>query len=221
MNFIRIVEWEKYQHYKDRNPPWIKLHRELMTSNTWVSVDDASRVLAIAIMMLAAATGNKIPANPAYVKRVAYLNSDPDFSPLAEVGFIEIVDENGNVASAPIATASTKQADARPEKRQSRAEQSKTESAPPALVAQAEVDFEVWWKVYPKKADKGHAREAFRRTLKRGVSVDTLVAGAQRYRDDPKRKAEFTKNGATWLVGECWSDETVQTAPAKVIGLDF
>ena len=28
----RVKEWDTYQHYKDRNPPWIKLHFALLTS---------------------------------------------------------------------------------------------------------------------------------------------------------------------------------------------
>ncbi len=42
--FIRVVNLERFQHYKDRNPPWIKLHRELLSSRTWVTSDDARSV---------------------------------------------------------------------------------------------------------------------------------------------------------------------------------
>ena len=97
--FIRIKNWSTYQHYKDRNPPWIKLHRDLMTSETWVSLDDAGRVLAIAIMLLAAATDNKIKSDKRYIQRVAYLHAEPDFQSLVDIGFIEIIDENREVAS--------------------------------------------------------------------------------------------------------------------------
>jgi hypothetical protein len=116
--FIRIKGWAKYQHYKDRNPPWIKLHRELLTSLTWALADDANRVLAVACMLLAAATDNKIPADPAYIKRVAYLNSDPDFSVLLKLEFLEVIDDKGHVvvtAITPLADASKMQAHARPE----------------------------------------------------------------------------------------------------------
>lgn len=113
--FIRIVNWDRFQHYKNRNPPWIKLHRELLTSRTWATLDDASRVLAIALMMLAAATGNKIPLDPTYIRRVAYLNQDPDLSGLLATEFIEIVDNSG-CASASLADASKPHTNARPEK---------------------------------------------------------------------------------------------------------
>lgn len=100
----RVRNWNKYQHYKDRNPPWIKLHYEMLTSQDWVSLSDASRVLAIACMLIASRHEGGIPGNVAYLKRVAYLNSAPDFKPLIECGFLE-----------PLADASMLQADARPE----------------------------------------------------------------------------------------------------------
>lgn len=109
--FIRIVNWDRFQHYKDRNPPWIKLHRELLTSETWVSASNEGRVLAIAIMMLAAATGNEIRADTRYLRRVAYLDFEPDLNELVKLGFVEIVGKNTET----LAHASTVLADARPE----------------------------------------------------------------------------------------------------------
>lgn len=100
--YISIVSWAKYQHYKDRNPPWIKLHRDLLTSETWVSSSDASKALAIALMMLAAEHGNRIPANPRYIQRRAYLEKEPDLQGLVDLQFIEIVQENDD-ASKPLA----------------------------------------------------------------------------------------------------------------------
>ncbi len=101
---IVIKNWKNYQHYKDRNPPWIKLHRELLTSETWVSLSDENRVLAIAIMLLAAATDNKIRADVRYVQRAAYLNRLPDFQPLIDIGFIDIIEQNSDIASNNLAS---------------------------------------------------------------------------------------------------------------------
>jgi len=79
-----------------------------------LTADDASRVLALACMVLAAETGNKIPLDIAYIKRRAYLNHDPDFAQLIASQFIEIVHETGN-ASSLLAGASGLHANARPE----------------------------------------------------------------------------------------------------------
>jgi hypothetical protein len=85
----RVKNWTKYQHYKKRCPPWIKLHYETLTSSDWVMLDDSSRVLAIACMLVASRHDGEIPSDPAYIKRVAYLHQEPDFKPLISCGFLE------------------------------------------------------------------------------------------------------------------------------------
>lgn len=104
----RVKNWRQFQHYKDRNPPWIKLHFALLSSADWVALNDASRVLAIACMLVASRNDGEIDGSEAglvYLRRVAYLSAKPNLSPLIECGFLES-------ASKPLALA---QADARPE----------------------------------------------------------------------------------------------------------
>jgi hypothetical protein len=111
MSVCRLRNWEIVQHYKDRNPPGIKLHFELLSSEDWVVLADASRVLAVACMLIASRNSGLIRADAKgkqYLQRVAYLNSLPDFNPLIECGFLE-------PASTMLADASALQASARPE----------------------------------------------------------------------------------------------------------
>ena len=98
----QIRNWKKFQHYHDRNPPWIKLHFSLLASQDWVTLDDTSRVLAVAIMLLASRNKGEIDGSPpglAYLKRVAYLKRTPNLNPLITCGFL-----------VPLADASTLQA---------------------------------------------------------------------------------------------------------------
>ena len=30
MDYIEICEWDRFQHYKKRNPPWVKLYSKLL-----------------------------------------------------------------------------------------------------------------------------------------------------------------------------------------------
>ncbi len=85
----RVKNWSEYQHYKDRDPPWIKLHFKMLTSRDWVVLNDSSRVLAIASMLIASRHGGKIPNDPEYIQRIAFLNKPPDFKPLVKCGFLE------------------------------------------------------------------------------------------------------------------------------------
>lgn len=45
--------WEKFQHYKDRCPPWIKLHRDLLVDREFMCLPVASKALAPMLWLLA------------------------------------------------------------------------------------------------------------------------------------------------------------------------
>lgn len=61
MSVIALKNWERHQHYKDRDPPWVKLYRDLLTSESWVLGTDVSRVVQVASILLAARYNNAIP----------------------------------------------------------------------------------------------------------------------------------------------------------------
>jgi hypothetical protein len=52
---VRIVpkNWREFQHYKDRNPPWIRLHRKLLDDKDFQRLPVASRALAPMLWLLA------------------------------------------------------------------------------------------------------------------------------------------------------------------------
>lgn len=104
--FYKIRGWEDYQHYKYRNPPWIRLHKKIMESHDWIVWDDASRLLAIALLMLASeehvpifrntehSFGNSIcrsgyiPNDKIYIQKRCRLDTSPDLKPLLDSGFL-------------------------------------------------------------------------------------------------------------------------------------
>lgn len=45
--------WTEFQHYKDRSPPWIRLHRKLLDNKDFQRLPDASRALAPMLWLLA------------------------------------------------------------------------------------------------------------------------------------------------------------------------
>jgi hypothetical protein len=46
---IRIKNWSEHQHFKDRRPPWIKVHREIIDDIEWheLSGDDAKLLISL------------------------------------------------------------------------------------------------------------------------------------------------------------------------------
>lgn len=67
-------------------------------------------------------------------------------------------------------------------------------------------EFEDFWNVYPKKADKRAALKAWVKATKRARPGD-ITDGAKRYRDDPNRDDAFTKHASTWLNADAWGNE--------------
>jgi len=56
---MRIKNWEKFQHFKDRRPPWIKLYRDILDDFDWFNLDpDASKTL-IMLWLIASEDNNK------------------------------------------------------------------------------------------------------------------------------------------------------------------
>jgi len=91
MEYLTIKNWDKWQTYrKDRGqPPWIKLHRELMRNIEWVSLSDAQRGQLVAIWLLAADRDGVIPASPEIIKKLCHMDSLPDLKLFINYGFIE------------------------------------------------------------------------------------------------------------------------------------
>jgi len=98
--FIRITGWATYQHYKQRDPPWIKLHKNVLTSESWVLGTDISRLVQISLMLLAGRYDNTIPGDFALISKVASLDCSKKMFEsavmhLMQFDFIECTDEKG------------------------------------------------------------------------------------------------------------------------------
>jgi len=73
-----------------------------------------------------------------------------------------------------------------------------------------ETEFEQqFWPIFPRRAGKGQALKAFKAARKR-VELSLILDGARRYADERRgENPEYTKHPATWLNGQCWTDEPV------------
>lgn len=76
--FLSIKNFEKYQHYKHRNPPWIKLHLELLDDVDFLRMPDASKWHYVGLLLLASRHENNIPAYKDYIKSRLGLTTDLD-----------------------------------------------------------------------------------------------------------------------------------------------
>lgn len=64
-SYITPKNWREFQHYKDRNPPWIRLHKALLDNYEWHKLPTASKALAPMLWLMASdAVDGKIDADP-------------------------------------------------------------------------------------------------------------------------------------------------------------
>ena len=59
---MKIKNWNKFQHFKDRKPPWVKLYRDLLDDIEWHELDPkASKVLTM-LWLIASEDDGNIPS---------------------------------------------------------------------------------------------------------------------------------------------------------------
>ena len=99
---FRVKNFERFQHYKDRAPPWIKLYNELLDDYEFGRLPDDTKFHLIAIWLLASRSENKIPYDAKWVSRRINANDPVNLDLLEDRGFI-LVDQElhnaGHVAS--------------------------------------------------------------------------------------------------------------------------
>src|SRR3990167_6034317 len=103
MGYLTVKNWDQFQHYKDRNPPWIKLHRTLLDDYEFSCLQDASKLHLMLIWLLASQSDGRIPDDAKFLQGKLGLKSQPNLQPLISNGFL-IVDQSASKKLAPDAS---------------------------------------------------------------------------------------------------------------------
>jgi hypothetical protein len=112
--WIVIPNWDKFQHYKDRAPLWIKVYLELENSDEWAELTLAERGLLVSIWVCIASSNGQIRTSTLQ-HRVGHRVRIDSLERLNHAGFIQLV------ASKP---EKLRTESASPEKRREREEKS-------------------------------------------------------------------------------------------------
>ena len=68
MEYLSVSNWEKYQHYSHRNPPWIKLHVRILNNRNFSLLSRASKCLLMLLWILASEEDGTIPYDMEEIK---------------------------------------------------------------------------------------------------------------------------------------------------------
>lgn len=103
---MKIVpkNWHDFQHYKDRSPPWIRLHRKLLDDMHFQRLPVASRALAPMLWLLASESMDGVinadPEELAFRLRQSEEEIVEALKPLIEKGFFVVIEGDASAVLA-------------------------------------------------------------------------------------------------------------------------
>lgn len=87
-SYLYVKNWAKFQHYKHRSPPWIKLYRNLFSDPAYRKLKDRQKLQLISIWLLASTHDGAVPNDAAYVRVMTGLKHSPDLKTLINQGWL-------------------------------------------------------------------------------------------------------------------------------------
>ena len=212
---LKIRNWGKWQTFrKDRGaPPWIKLHRCLMTNPDWAMLSDAEKGQLVSLWIASADKNGALPtSNAKILQKIAQLDGKPNIRKFIDLGFMTTTcpqDDNQMTT--------TCQPDDAPE--ESRVEQRRADFA--------QTSFECFWQTYPKKKDKQKSRKWWEKNITEDLYKE-IMGGLQeqiKTHDWKKDNGKFIPYPTTWLNNARWEDEEVpepeKDEHEELFGSDF
>ena len=155
---MRPKNWDNFQHYKDRCPPWIKLHKEILNDRAYMTLPTASKALAPLLWLLASESkdGNFDASIDELEFRLRMSRQELEVGLKALIEKRFFIDDSGVLADCLQSAIPETEAEIEAEtKREAKREKSATSVACPP-----EVDQQVWddWKQL-RKAKKAPVTE--------------------------------------------------------------
>lgn len=122
-HLYRVHDWDQHQHYKDRCPPWIKYHSDLLVNRKYVSLTLKRRAILDNLWLVASRNNGEVDLELEEVRFQIHSSqvTQEDIAVLIENGFFDPI----------LADASTAQAKAVPETEERETEREGEENTSP------------------------------------------------------------------------------------------
>lgn len=188
-NYLQVKNWQDFQHYKDREPKWIKVYRTLLMDYKFDQLTDQEFGQLVKIWLLASQLNNKLPSDPAWIQKKCSMSSKPNIDKYIQLDFLQ---PNGLYESVQNCT-HTLYTDKETE--------TETDTC---------TEFDTFWTSYPKKVGKGAARKAWQKIKPNAELRDKMLAALETQKKSEqwtKENGQFVPHASTWLNQERWDDE--------------
>lgn len=197
---IRVKGWAKFQHFKDRKPPWIKLYRDLLDDKEWHRLDAKAAKALVMFWLIASENDGDLPDRETLAFRLRTTETEVDSSISKLSHWLEHCDNS--VISG---------------RHQPDAPETETETE---TERKAPDGFDDFWAIYPNRKAKQDAFKAWSKLKPNAeLQVSILKAIAEQCQGEDWRKegGRFVPHAATWLNGKRWLDEGRSNAPQMAL----
>jgi hypothetical protein len=199
---MRVKDWETFQHYKNRKPPWIRLYRDLLDDDDFYELPD-SAVRHLLMFWLIASEDPKMTGNLPTIKKLAFrLRTTQQKVKKSISQLSHYLEDDASTVLADCEQVATPETETEERQRRGRGE---TEAL------KRESEFDAFWTVYPRKVGKKAARKSFDAACKDSdwPGVEAVLSAVCAAQDGEWRNTEpkYIPHPATWLNRGSWSDE--------------
>jgi hypothetical protein len=104
VEYLSVKNFERFQHYRDRSPVWIKLYNSVMDDDAFVALSDAERGQLVLIWLLASRRANKIPNDSRAVARAIQASGRVNLERFIASGFLVPYQSASDVLAEPTET---------------------------------------------------------------------------------------------------------------------
>jgi hypothetical protein len=193
---MRIKNWGKFQHFKDRRPPWVKLHREILEQRDINLISDRSFRVLVSLWLLAS-EDEQLEGNLPPVADISWRLRIP------EKQILQCLQElTPWIDTSDITPVSPRYQDDRPE--------AETEAETEAKKDPSKVyDFEVFWDAFKYKKGKNEAKGVWKKLKLNDDIFNAIIFGAKQEaieRVALEAKGKTPKMAQGWLSGRRWED---------------
>lgn len=84
---LTVKNWDTFQHYGKRNPPWIKLHRAILDDYAFCALPDVSKAHLMMLWLYASQNNGTVPHDASFLERKLSL-AHLDLDVLIQHGFL-------------------------------------------------------------------------------------------------------------------------------------
>jgi hypothetical protein len=206
VDYLSVRNFEKFQHYKNRKPPWIKLYRDLWRDPRFFVLNERERYYLISFFVLASQNDNRLPADQTWLRHELATSQPVPLEKFIQAGWLV----TSNSASKTLAS-----------RKQNAIAETETETdkreKPPFPPSGA---FEERWKLFPNPRGRKAAEKHFGASVRTVSDLSNLDEAMRNYvftvNHENNQRREHGQSLRRWQNGSTWFNQWKDWIP--VIG---